>query len=759
MISTKKLRSYFWSVIKKNHQNIRAFAIILAIVLVGNFIYVSGIRDSNPTLQLSGLAVEASTRVIEGVDTIDPNNGFTTQTLGNLSAHKLLSGDLPLWNHYEGVGSPLAGEMQSAALSPFVLLLAYSGGVLLLHMLLEIIAGFFTYLFLKRLKIGWSAAVIGGVIFALNGTFAWLTNAVFNPIALLPMLMYGTEIALSSAQNKKNRGWALVAIALALSLYAGFPETAFINSLLVGAWVLIRMMTIAKPVRLAYIKKIVLGALIGLLLAAPILVAFLGYLPDANIGGHSDAFSHASLGKISAPAQLFPYVYGPLSAYSGYDKTNVLSAHWGSIGGYFAVSVFMFAVLGLFSKLDRKLKFVLSGWIVLCLLKMFGFDLAEFFWNIVPTIKNAAFFRYATPSMSFALTVLAAFGIQGFTQRTFNKRQLLISTGIITGTLLILAYIARTEMWRISSAPHHKAFAVASVLWGLTILLSLVFTYVFVKQKYQAAFTYTLICLDVVIMFIVPQLSTPSVKIDTLPVEYLQQNIGLNRYYTLGPIAPNYGSYYRIASINQNDLPVPKRWSDYLNKNLDTNTDPILFIGYYRRDPNGATAFSEFVRNQNNFRYVGVKYLVTTHMQLSVADIKEANLTQVLSSKGVDIYSVADPENYFSLPSHCSIMGKESRDQLVVKCSAPAKLIRKELWIRGWTAKVNGITKPIAIENNLFQKVELKQGISKIKFNYAPPFMLFGWLAFVCGLIAILWPTFTRLVAKLKRCIVKFTHG
>lgn len=58
------------------------------------------------------------------------------------------------WNPYEGTGTPLAGEMQSAALFPFSVLTASSNGQLWEHMRLELIAGASTFLLMRRLSWG-----------------------------------------------------------------------------------------------------------------------------------------------------------------------------------------------------------------------------------------------------------------------------------------------------------------------------------------------------------------------------------------------------------------------------------------------------------------------------------------------------------------------------------------------------------------------------------------------------------------------------
>ena len=49
------------------------------------------------------------------------------QALGHLVATDWFSGHVPWWNPYEGLGVPLAGDMQSGAFFPPTLLFASAG--------------------------------------------------------------------------------------------------------------------------------------------------------------------------------------------------------------------------------------------------------------------------------------------------------------------------------------------------------------------------------------------------------------------------------------------------------------------------------------------------------------------------------------------------------------------------------------------------------------------------------------------------------
>ena len=57
---------------------------------------------------------------------------------------------------------------------------------------------------------------------------------------------------------------------------------------------------------------------------------------------------------------------------------------------------------------------------------------------------------------------------------------------------------------------------------------------------------------DALVLFAIPQASAPrSVQTDLRPVAFLQRHLGSSRFFTLGPFAPNYGSYFGTAPVKQ----------------------------------------------------------------------------------------------------------------------------------------------------------------------------------------------------------------
>ena len=129
------------------------FVIVLVVAAVNLWKLAAGL-DADPVLHRAGLSVSESPGILPGEHTLDPGDGYVVQALSRAAADSWLRGDVPYWNRFEGVGAPLAGEMQSMAFHPFVLLQRLPQGFLLGQILMESIAGIATLFFLRRLGIG-----------------------------------------------------------------------------------------------------------------------------------------------------------------------------------------------------------------------------------------------------------------------------------------------------------------------------------------------------------------------------------------------------------------------------------------------------------------------------------------------------------------------------------------------------------------------------------------------------------------------------
>lgn len=702
--------------------------LIVVVVLLANGSYVLGIRSNDP---LGARATIGATSVgpVQGRTTIDRNDGYTSQALGTLAAKDLVHGHLPLWNEYEGVGMPLAGEMQSAALFPFTVIQVLSNGIFWEHLLLQILGGVATYLFLRRLKIGRLGAFAGGAVFALVATSPWLTNAAFNPIALLPVALLGVEmIAQAAAARRSSAGWIVFGLGIGLSLLSGFPETAYIDGLVVFAYAVLRLVQL-RGVRKRFAAGIAGGGVAGLALAAPAMVAFAAYLGFADTGTHGGGCSSAAMPSGSLPGLVLPYVYGPIFGQSDPNAAGFLHSFWGNVGGYVTVAILAMALAGLVARRQRAAVLLFAGAGVVMLGRIYGPHVAVEVFNLIPGMKQVCAYRYAPPALIMSVVVLMAFGVDSVGERAPKWRWPAV-LGIGAAVLLMAALVAQGHL-NDATVPHRYRWAVGSIVWGAACL-STVAIGVLLAARGRVAWGRRIVAgvlvFDAAAMFVIPQASAGhKVDVDTPAISYLQAHLGLHRVLTLGVLAPNYGSYFRIAQINVNDLPFPKLFAQYATTDLYPNSlSDVFFPGKAApHKPAPGPIEEALVEHLDAFREAGVAYVMTSRSHISADQARRAHLRRVYTDDLVRIWAVPDPKPYFDTTAPCTTVAN-GRYSVTVTCTQPTQLIRREMYAPGWTAEVNGHSADVSAYAppgstvGLFQTIPLPAGTSTVTFSYRP---------------------------------------
>jgi hypothetical protein len=241
----------------------------------------------------------------------------------------------------------------------------------------------------------------------------------------------------------------------------------------------------------------------------------------------------------------------------------------------------------------------------------------------------------------------------------------------------------------------------------------------------------------------VPQLSAPGpIPVDLAPVAYLQHHLGLQRFTTLGAIAPNYGSYFGIAEVNSHDLPTPGAWADYIHDHLNANERPQQFDGATLNNPKGLTPVEAIQRNLAAYEAIGVAYVVGPRLEGGVPG------RRVWEDKYIAIYRLPHPTPYWSTTSGSCALSHATWTTVTATCSQPTVLVRDELDASGWTASVNGAGATVAPSGPLFEQIHLPAGVSTVSFTFVPPGMAMGVVAVLAGLglgtWLIVWPARRR---------------
>ena len=684
----------------------------------------------------SGVAIDVRGRTLPGAPTIDPNAGVTAFALGVHAAEEILSGRLPLWNHYAGLGTPLLGEMQSAALFPPTLLLLLPHGQVIFHALLQFLGGLGTFLFLRRFGLGVTAALAGGILFEVNGVFAWLQNAVFNPVAFLPWMFFAIEVLRENAVANKSfsqrlSGLCFGALAAALAIYAGFPEVVYFYALLLAAWTLFRTVGLTRAQAVIFFADLVAMSVLALALSAPALVAFVAFLREAFVGSHTGNGFYGALPHLSILLQyILPYVYGTIFA----DPHPAVANVWSNTGGYIGFMPVVAAFAALMDRDRRALKIFLAAWIVIALGASHGLPLIYQAFMMLPLAKLAACYRYLNASWIFGFIFLTALFVDRLQSETVTIRRY-IPRALGIGGITLLA--AAVPAWPViadffKNGAHARSYTIGAAVIALAMMYA---TLSLTRTTKLASGVVAILVAEAIVWFFIPVISyARKGDVDRDAIAFLQANVGQQRVLASlddrpRGVTPNFGAAFRIPTLNYDDLPIPHRTLDYVRKNLDQYADVIFLPWWPGLPPEQERARKQFFRERlSAYARAGVKYVL--------AGPNFAGLTPVQTFRAFSVYELPDTRAYVSAAG-CEIRAA-THDVIQASCEAPSTLTRLEVHMDGWTARVNGTGTNIGLTEDTFQTVSLPAGESRIVFRYEPRGFAAAKFAALAALLIIL---------------------
>ncbi len=688
---------------------VRSLVVVFAVPIFTHAHLFLGLLLADPIYRFASLGSNIP-GPLPGSSTIDPNFGFIDQALTHRAMLALLSGSVPWWNPYEGFGSPLAGEMQCSAFFPFSLLVLLPNGLLFEGVLLQIIAGIGVLLLCRRLGLSQWAALVAAVTYQSCGTFAWLSGAWSYSIPWLPFVVLGIELARDRSKRIARVGMFSIAGSLALLLCAGFIETSYFEGLLGVLWFLARIGSVPSPERIGYLTRVFGAALIGFALGAPIVIAFADTLSIGFVGMHDGGAAGAALVPWARLQKLMPYIFGPIFA----SKQNDMVPVWGATGGFLGFGLATLALSGVFGRRLLSLRIVSACFVLFGYAAMFGGPLQAIVLAI-PGVKYTAYFRYLDPAIGFACSILAAMAIDDLIRERSSRAKIVGAVLIVLAATTVL-YVQSIQQISGPGAAIDADLAVWHTfsLIAVAIVAAGMLASVFPRDvRTRAAILGFTICVEAVTFVFIPTLSNPSSATLAIgDVAYLKAHLGLQRFFSFGPINPNYGSLFGIADIDYNDLPVPKKAVDHISSVLDPGATPGLFLPMGRPGPSREEVFQ---KNIAAYEASGVAYIVTA----AGAAPPATSLVQVYRDAVASIWKMPASAPYFSAPG-CAI-AVASRESLTATCRKPATLCRLELDVPGWAAVVNGSSTTITSCEDAFQSIALPTGVSTISFGYVPP--------------------------------------
>ena len=354
-----------------------------------------------------------------------------------------------------------------------------------------ILAGFLTYLFLRRLGASWIGAVTGGVAYQLSGILiSYVHPGHDGKLFVSTMLPLAFLALLAALRDKRAWGYPLLALAVALCLLSPHVQTTYY--LLIAAALFALYLTFGEPSpdslrsRLIRLGIVFVAVVVGFGIAAPQIVPFIQYIPHSpRAGGYSVGFEGST--SYGIPWNHIPEFI--IAGFTGLDfetyfGSNPLKLH----SEYLGLPVVALAILG-FGDQRRRLVWWLAGIGLLFLLIALGASTPFYhiWWSVMPYVKKTRAPGMVFFIVAFCTSVFAAFGVsrieRGEATAARHARIWLIAAGVIALFGLIGVWgqlaqsiapperlakaIARGPFIRISAVLGALALgAIALLVWG-----------------------------------------------------------------------------------------------------------------------------------------------------------------------------------------------------------------------------------------------------------------------------------------------------
>jgi len=350
---------------------------------------------------------------------------------------------LPLWNPYSFAGQPNVGELQSAVFNPiniFSLLMPLNVFWNFLRMAPSVLAAFFMYLYLKRLKLSELAAFFGAISWGFSPfILTWGEEQVITPYAViwLPLALYGIEGLKQKKPNVQRLSLGLIAFSVAASLLAGFIQLSFYLALLLVLYGLFAF---------GFVKKFLLTAgavFFGVGLVAiqlvPAVELFLNS-PRSTVT-LSETLYKFLLPIYSIVSYLAPDIFGSPATYNFFREGAALY-YEGIL--YVGIAVLIFAIFAVGNVKERLVVFFTSVFFVSLILTIDS-PLARAVMGLPIPILSSSIANRILFVPAFCLVVLGSIGYNHWLNgRNGNIKKVLVYLLIIYLALFLLSFLVKT---------------------------------------------------------------------------------------------------------------------------------------------------------------------------------------------------------------------------------------------------------------------------------------------------------------------------
>jgi len=695
---------------------------------------------------------------------------------------------LPLWNPYNFSGAPFMSNFQSGVFYPFNLLLLIFGiipGWAIYIIAQPILAGIFTFLFLRQNNLSKAPSVFGAITFAFSSYMVvWLQYGIIGHAALwLPLILFLIDRNIKKFTISTS---FLLILSLTLSILAGYIQVSIYVFIFSFTYLIYKIISEKKKFLsiVNYIPIFILPLFFSAIQLFPTLELF---SQSARNSYSTDAIRNLLIPWYHTVATFVPDFFGNPAT-----RNYWLNGTYIERVTYIGVLPLIFIFISFFQKKSKPYWFFFA-WLFFVYLFTLNTPLGVFINSLqIPFISTGVPTRIIF-LFSFSASVLSAIAFNIWLKERKIIYKPLIIVGFIYSFLWIFVFVA----------PYYLKYSFLSdlsvskknlILPSFIFVLSLLALIPFRKYKNIAIIFLIIIVFDLFYFFnkITPFSPVQFLYPQTKVINEIRNLGGIDRSwgYGSGYIETNFQTHEKIYSAEGYDPLIIKRYMELVSMSKDGKIPKNI----PRSDvniPQGGKSLGENVYRKKLLDLLGIKYitfkddLLSNSWQPNKEIFPEGQYSFIWQDKPWQVYKNKNVLPRFFLASSFVLakdnkqaldfiynkdidLGKtiilEESPKLKLDLSSSGKvklvlykpnqviirtdslgnslLFLSDTYYKEWGVKIDSVESKVLIADYAFRAVEVPKGQHTVEFFYQPKSFNLGLGMGAFGLIILFFTLF-----------------
>ena len=673
----------------------------------------------------------------------------------------LQNGQMPYWNPYQDLGSPVHADPSSGAWYPMVWLIGYFNGYTIYSIGFELwfhvfLAGVGFYTLARTLKFNQSFALLAGIAYMLSGVI--IGNAQHLPYIIsacwLPFVL---NFYFRLAEEKSHVHSLKAAFFLFLMITGGYPAFTIIlfYLLLIFFFIYFKKTYQTQSTRalIEFISRHVLFLVYTILLSLVMFVAI--YQVSPYLSRLGDFSLEQALYSPFSPQSFVSFILPLVST----THTDFFNSDLSMRNGYFGLFILFFFMIGLFSKKPIQLK-------VLFYFGLFSLTVAvgeylpvrEFLFKYVPMMNV---FRFPSVFRLFFIIAGILIGVyylqESFNRKVWTKKSLSIGAMIMSGFFLMLFIIARSKgQLSLLSFIKNNLFIASeeSTYWQnvafqsiIQLLFLGVFLFVLWKFNDRKKILAAIILLTITDLVIATQLNAPyTVYYDTVAAKEAAENV--SKYPKGFPKLQDI-SIEQAGHLPLIGTPFWQNMNTFQKQISAEGYNSFSFTSYEFLESEYPQLFSEVKKN---------KLLLLSDSILPESKLKVYKKDSLFSQNQIFLneidYAYLIQRAFEASKQDTAFLKEYDAANFIISTNLNNRrlLTLHQKYYKGWKATVNGKKARIFKSNLNFMTIIVPRGKSEVVFQYKNPVLKSTFfISASCFVFAILLFLFVWLKEKFKK--------